>query len=134
MQSEFRSLLADDAAISALVGSRIYWNAIPQSATDPCVVMYVISRDADAHHGGASGLDSWLVQMDIRSAGGSQPYDTAVAVRNAVVTKLHAKRHLQGGLKMVTQLQNERHTSEKPQTTLYHRISLDFSVWTGTAG
>lgn len=133
MQNEFRSLLADDAAISALVGSRIHWNIIPQGKADPCIVMYVVTRTADAHHGGPSGLDNWLVQLDIRSSGAGDPYATAVEVRDAVVTKLHAKRFIQGGLKVVTQLQDERHTSEKPQKTLYHRISLDFSVWTGTA-
>lgn len=130
MEASFRSLLADDVAVAALVGSRIYWNAIPQGATDPCIVMYVISRLADAHHGGASGLNSWLVQVDIRAL----TFTSAVAVRDAVVAKLHAKRVIQGGLNIVTNLQSERQRSEKPGTTLYHLIQLDFSVWTGTAG
>lgn len=130
MESQFRSLLADDTAVAALVSSRIYWNAIPQGATDPCIVMYVISRLADAHHGGANGLNNWLVQVDIRAL----TFTSAVAVRDAVATKLHAKRFIQDGLKIVTNLQGERQRSEKPGTQLYHLIQMDFSVWSGNAG
>jgi hypothetical protein len=129
MEAQFRSLLADDAAIAALVGARIYWNAIPQTASDPCVVMYVISRLADAHHGGANGLNNWLVQIDVRAL----TFASAIAVRDAIVAKLHAKRFSQGGLKITTVLQSERQRSEKPGTTLYHQVQLDFSVWSGNA-
>lgn len=137
MEAQFRSLLADDAAIAALVGARIYWNLIPQGATDPCIVMYVISRLADAHHGGANGLNNWIVQVDIRNKhvdGDAGSFKAAVAVRDAVVTKLHAKRLTAGGLDLVTTLQSERQRSEKPGATLYHTIQLDFSVWSGNAG
>ena len=130
MEVQLRSLLADDTAIAALVGTRIYWNTIPQTATDPCVVMYVISRLADAHHGGANRLNNWIVQIDVRAV----TYASAIAVRDAIVTKLHAKRFSQGGLKIVTVLQSERQRSEKPGTTLYHTVQLDFSVGSGNAG
>lgn len=130
MESQFRSLLTDDATVSALVAARVYWNAIPQAATDPCVVMYVISRNADAHHGGPSGLNNTLIQVDIRAV----TFTSAVAVRDAIVTRLHAKRLIQDGIEFVTNLLNERHTSEKPGAVLYHRISLDFSAWSGNAG
>lgn len=132
METEFRALLTGDAAITALVGSRIYWNAIPQGTVDPCVVMYVVSRQADIHHGGANGLNSWLVQIDVRSSGDSEPYSAALAVRDAIVARLHAKRLSEGKIAFkAIVLRDEQHTSEKPQDKLFHRIRLDFEVWSG---
>lgn len=138
MEAEFRSILANDAAVAALVAARLYWGIIPQAATDPCIRLTKVNRIADAHHGGASGLDSTLVQVDIRTKhidGSAAPFAQAVAIRDAVVTKLHAKRLTQDGIEFKSiLLTSERHRAEKPDTTLYHTIQLDFEMWTGVAG
>lgn len=135
MEAEFRGLLAEDAAVKALVGPRIYWNMIPQNAASPCVALYKITRQADAHHGGPSGLDFTLVQVDVRSAvqgSGTQAYRDALAVRDAIVALLHAKRLSRENVEFKSiHLTNERQTSEKPGSDLYHRVSLDFEMWTG---
>jgi hypothetical protein len=125
MEAEFRSLLTGDPAVAALVSTRIYWNAIPQSAADPCIVLYKITGIPDAHHGGPSGLNEFLVQIDIRALN----FASAVAVRDAVKDVLNAKRQAKDSIEFVTFVQDEQHTSEKPDTTLYHRIRLDIGGW-----
>jgi len=44
VESEFRDLLADDAGVSALVGSRIYWVLAQEGAARPLIVLQMISH------------------------------------------------------------------------------------------
>jgi hypothetical protein len=129
MQSELRALLANDATLAALVSTRIYWNHIPQDATDPCVVMYLITGAPGVHTQGSDRLTSSIVQINVRAT----TVASMVSVRNAIVAKLHAFSGTQGNI--VFQgifLRDERQDSEKPDTTLYHTSQLDFDVWSGT--
>lgn len=129
MESSFRALLTGDAALTALVGARIYWNAIPQNAADPCVVMYRVAGGPGIHMQGSDGLTNATVQIDVRATKVTDMW----AVRDAIVVNLHGFKGDQGGIRFRgIFLSTERQSSEKPGETLYHRTSLDFDVWSAT--
>lgn len=135
MEAEFRSLLSGDADIAALVGARIYPNTVPQNATDPCVAIYKISSVTGVHMGGSDRLTTSTFQIDIRTSAtvsGATPVDQMYAIRDAIVAKLHCFNGIVDNVWFQgIFLNNERQTSEKPGTVLYHRCSLDFNVITG---
>lgn len=130
MEAEFRALLTGDAAITALVGSHIYWNNVPQEAADLCVRLSKITGAPGYHMGGSDRLESTVVQIDVRALTVSSMW----AVRDAIKTKLDGFKGLQDNI--VFQgifLRDERQTAEKPGTVLYHRSSTDWDVYSGFA-
>lgn len=130
MQADFRALLVTDAPLAALVSTRVYWNAIPQDAADPAVVMYLIDSAPGYAMGGADGLTSSLVQIDVRAVSAASMW----AIRDAIVTALSGYAGTQGDTDFRGVFQRgERQSSEKPGTVLYHRSSLDFEVFSRAA-
>jgi hypothetical protein len=122
MEEALRALLAGYAPLAALVAQRIYWNSIPQDAADPCVVLYKIAGGEGHHHQGPDGLFSGIVQIDVRAVSTTSMW----AVSRAVRAKLdgYSDDHFRGVFH-----RNDRQSSEKPGTTLYHRSSQDFDVF-----
>ena len=121
MEEALRALLTGYAPLTALVSTRIYWNEIPQAATDPAVVLYKITGAEGYTMQGTDGLDSSQVQIDVRAL----TVISAWAVSRAIKTKLAGFRDASfGGVFLLS----ERQSSEKPATTLYHRVSMDFAV------
>ena len=130
MESDLRAVLTADATLTALVGTRVYWNAYPQTAADPAVRLSKISGAPGYHMGGSDGLDASIVQIDVRAVSVTSMW----AVRNAIVDRLSGFRGTQGST--VFQgifLRFERQTAEKPGEQLYHIAQLDFDVWSGAA-
>ncbi len=84
MQQVLANLLKTHAPLTALVGSKIDWDAAPQGSTLPYVVMYVVSGVTDYTMAGASGYVATRVQFDCRGSSASQ----ARSVANAVAAKL----------------------------------------------
>lgn len=137
MQAALRALLVGYAPLTDLVATRVYWNAIPQDAIDPCVVLYRVAGAPGHHTQGSDHLDDATVQIDVRTKAAASG-DTAVkqmwAIRDSIIDCLDGYR----GQKQQTLfrgifLRSQRQTSEKPGTVLYHRCSLDFEVWSGNA-
>lgn len=137
MEEALLDLLTGDATITGLVGVNagvaggpgagpsIYWNAVPQGAKDPAVVLYKVSGAPGYHSEGADDLDASIVQIDVRAISVSSMWAVARAIR----AKLSGHTDSDfGGIF----LRSERQTSEKPGTVLYHRASLDFDVWSST--
>jgi hypothetical protein len=122
MEEALRALLTGYAPLTALVAQRIYWNAIPQDAADPCVVLYKISGAPGYHSQGTDSLEASIVQIDVRALSVTSMW----AVARAIKAKLsgHKDSDFNGIF-----LRSERQTSEKPTTVLYHRASLEFDVW-----
>lgn len=59
-----RTYLAAQAAVSSLVGTRIYPDALPQDATRPALVFTVISSVGEHHLTAAAGIARAIVQID----------------------------------------------------------------------
>lgn len=130
MQGDLRALLAGDSTLAGLVAGRIYWNAIPQDTGDPCVVMYLIDGAEGYAMGGRDGLNQSLVQIDVRAVTVASMW----AVRDAIVAVLDAYRGTVGDTEFRGIFRNgERQSSEKPGTQLYHRSSMDWTIWSRAA-
>lgn len=131
MEAALHALLAGYAPLTALVSTRIYWNHYPQSAADPAVRLTKVTGAPGYHMQGSDGLQASIVQIDVRAL----TFGSAVAVRNAIVSRLHAKRIEQGTIEFKgIFLRDEQQTFEKTDTESYHRFRLDFDVSHGTAG
>lgn len=129
MESNLRALLTGYAPLTALVSTRIYWNEIPQTAADPCVVLYKITGAPGLHMQGTDRLERSIVQINVRALSVTSMW----AVRDAIIARLNAVRVQQGTVDFKgIFLQSERQASEKPGTVVYHTCQLDFLVWAGT--
>jgi hypothetical protein len=122
MEEALRALLTGYAPLTALVAQRIYWNAIPQDAADPCVVLYKITGGEGHHMQGPDGLFNGTVQIDVRAISTTSMW----AVSRAIRAKLDG--YSDDNFRGVFQ-RNDSQSSEKPGTTLYHRSRQDFDVW-----
>lgn len=93
METDLRTLILSASAVTALVGQRVTWGARPQAVTQPDIVLVNVSQTTDYHLGGESGLDSSLVQMDIRS---SASMANAMAIRDTVRAVLSGYKGVTG--------------------------------------
>lgn len=126
MEIALRALLAAYAPLTALVGTRIVWNEIPQGSADPNVSLFNIVPGVAYHYQGPSSLKGALVQINIRA----QSFASAVAVRDAIEARLSGFRGVQGStLFGGIFLRDVRSSSEKPSTTLYHTVQMDWEIW-----
>jgi hypothetical protein len=122
MEAQLRALLTGYAPLTALVVQRIFWNYIPQDASDPNVVLYKINGSPSYTMQGAVNLTGNIVQINVRALTVTSMW----AVRDAIIAKLSG--HRDAAFAGVF-LSAERQDSEKPGTTLYHMAQLDFDVW-----
>lgn len=130
MQGELLRLLTGHAPVADLVGARVYWNAIPQDAVDPCIRLARVAGASGHHTLGSDHLDDATVQVDIRAVTERSMWD----IRDAVKARLDGYRGQRGQvLFRGVFLRDQRETTEKPGPVLYHRCSLDFEVWSGNA-
>ncbi len=137
MEADLRNLIVGTAAITALVpSSAIRWNLIPQGTTGPAVVLWRIDGVPGYHMKGPDGLVESRVQIDVRASDPINPNAAGQGYTQAFAIAAQIKDLLSGyvGTVGATRFQkisvlSERQTSEKPETTLYHRFSIDFSVW-----
>lgn len=122
MEEALRALLTSYAPLTALVSTRIFWNAIPQDTPDPCVVLYKITGSPTyTFTDGATDLTSSIVQIDVRALTVASMW----AIARAIEAKLSGYR---GGAFQAVFKASDRQSSEKPGTVLYHRCSIDFDV------
>jgi hypothetical protein len=126
MEVALRALLVAYAPLTALVGSRITWNEIPQGAADPNVSLFNILPGASYTYAGPSSLRGALVQINVRA----QSFASAVAVRDAIEARLSGFKGAQGGVEFGgIFLRSVRSAKEKPTTVEYHTFQMDFEVW-----
>jgi Protein of unknown function (DUF3168) len=127
-----RAYLLDDAAIAAIVGTRVYPIVLPQGQVQTSIVYTRISGFGDNHMLGPSGLSRPRIQIDCWS----QSIDTAAQLANLV------KERIDGFLgtwlwgedspeeAIVVQgvfYENER--EDYDDVSKLYRVSRDFFVW-----
>jgi hypothetical protein len=83
-----RAYLLDDAAIAAIVGTRIYPIVLPQGQVQTSIVYTRISGFGDNHMLGPSGLSRPRIQIDCWS----QSADTAAQLANLVKERVDGFR------------------------------------------
>lgn len=138
MEADFRALLTGLAPLVVIVPvARIVWNYIPQATPRPAIALYRVAGTPGLTHDGPDGLTSSIVQVDIwtaETATVTKPVDQMFDIRDLVSARLHGFKGEQGDTFFgLIRLASERQDSEKAGTTLYHRASLDFDVWSRAA-
>ena len=128
MQNDFRTILANDAGVSALVSTKIYWNEIPQGKTKPVICLHLVSEINSHTMSGTVDLENSIVQVDCWA----ETLTDATALSDAAKTALDGysgtvgSTTFQGVFK-----QSERQDVSKPSNGngKLHRVSSDYQVF-----
>ncbi len=130
METDLVALVAGDTALSALVGTRIAWNAVPQGEADPNIALFQVVSGAGYTTHGADDLQRTVVQANIRAL----TYTSALAVRDALRARVSGYRGRVGATQFGgIFIRAERHRSEKPNDILFHQIQVDIEIWSRSA-
>lgn len=131
METDFRSILADDATLVGLVSTRIYPSTYPQDVTEPCVRYQKITGAIGLHMQGSDGFSEDLMQVDVRALTKA----SADAVRAAIIAALHAYAGTEGTTRFqliaLSSDRGVRFESTGPKT--YYTASLDFACYSTDA-
>lgn len=119
LESGIFSALTNDAALSALVGSRVYPVIAPQGVTAPFVVYQPIAAIPATTRGEAHEISETLVQFSCYG----ETYAAATQVRAALVAALDCVA-IAGGDSPT--LQDER--SDYEEAVELHRADADFLI------
>lgn len=126
MESALRALLVGHAPLTALVGTRIYWNAYPQGVDDPAIRLTKITGAEGHTFEGRDGLQEAIVQIDVRATSVTGMW----TVRDAIIGRLDGYRDSSFRGIFLT---SERQRVDAATLGLYHMAQLDFDVWYRTS-
>jgi hypothetical protein len=125
METALRALLAGYAPLTSLVSTRIAWNAIGQGWADPNVVLYKITGAPGYHMQGPDGLESSIVQINVRAL----TYGNMIQVKGAIIDRLSGFRGSMGDTAFQGIFKTgERQAFEKVDTNTYHTCQIDWEV------
>jgi hypothetical protein len=127
MEEALRALLAGDAGIKGLVGSRVHWVRSLQASTSPRIVLYRIGGIRHMSLRGPSGIIESRVQVDCIGTS----YSSAKAVARAAELRLSGYSGTFSGIRFEgCFLIGERDDFEDTDTPdKLFRTSLDFNIW-----
>lgn len=116
IESDLKAYLAADAAVAALVGSRIYPLKLPQAPALPAITYQKVSGPRVISLSGYSGLSHPRLQIDCWAA----TYDQVKALSAAVVAALDA---YPGAI-----MNDDGRDNYQPDVEL-PRVTIDFTIW-----
>ena len=96
-------LLQSSTGIATMVGSRVYPQLVPQTATRPAIAYQRISSIPEHSHSGFSSLSRTRYQLTLEGNTHQEALSLALAVRRA----LSGVRSPVGDLTVVTMVENE---------------------------
>lgn len=79
-----RTYLLTQSGVTDLVGSRIYYDNLPQNATLPAVVVYLAAQDNVRHLASADSLTRYAVMLDVFGSTHAAVYALGQAIESAV--------------------------------------------------
>lgn len=128
-----RSVLANDAAVATLVGSRVYQLRLPQSAKFPAIRVQLVDEPRAYHFRGKNKLTAARVQVDAFSSerSGVDPYDEASRVADAVEAALlaAAKSDVEGQRHFSAAYELMRRPQYDGEDLREVRVIQDFWIW-----
>lgn len=124
-EAALRSMLLADAAVSGLVGTRIYAGRLPQSHEYPAVTIDPVTEDDNNTLNSVGGL-RW---MRIEINAWALTYAEVNTLHKAVNTALNGSKGLFNGIdiRSVTSMSGGRYFYE--DSVEAHRRLRDYSVW-----
>lgn len=83
MEEALMELMLADTDLTALVGTRIHWDALPERVSGrPYIALTVITAPDAYHHEGVANWQQWEIQFDIWGDTASDTILAERAVRN----------------------------------------------------
>lgn len=128
-QAALRARLVAAAPVTALVGQRIYWVDRPQGTALPAITLQTINDARDQHLKGFEGMQQARVQIDVWAAS----YASARDITEAVIAALIAPDENNGIQFTRAMIDGLRDLSERLETQLIYRSSVDFIFHHATA-
>lgn len=129
IEKALRDLLKDDAAVSGVVGAKIYPLLAPQNIAAPFIVYTRVIGDRIREINGPSGMAQVTFQIDCYAGGLNKrnEYPAAVDLANKVRLLLDGYEGTKSGIRIGgISLQTDQDFYE-PDTNLY-RVSQDYLV------
>lgn len=130
IETAFYSYLSNRAAITALVGTRIYPLLAPDTPTYPHITYTVFGEGHDHDMDGATGLTDLTMQVDVWAKTITSRRNVAEALRNALdgFTGNMGTENL--NIRNCT-LEDRSHFFDKDDEGggTFYRTSMDFSIW-----
>lgn len=124
METALRSKLKADAAVSALVGSRVDWNERPQKSQLPAIVLQLIADNRSQHMGGFDTFTQTRVQIDCFAETAKTSVELANAVIAAIVPASTGSTEFLRGF-----INDVRDLGENTETGFVHRRMVDAYIW-----
>lgn len=120
-QGALRARLVAAAAVTALVGTRIYWVERPQASALPSITLQTIAEERPQHMAGLENMKVSRVQIDCWASS----YAQAQALAEAVIAAVVPENTSNGIVFHRTFIDSIRDLGERTETQFIHRASLD---------
>lgn len=122
MEAALRARLL--AAVSALVGSRVYWEERPQGSALPAITLLLVVDERDQHMGGFHDLKKALLQVDVWATS----FASKKAIKEAVIAAL-APAHSGNGVTFRGAVNiRSRPANERLETQLVYREIIEMDL------
>ena len=129
METALRKRLLDDAAVKAIVSTRVDWGIRPEGDPYPSIVLTLVSDPRPQHLTDFQPLRDTRVQIDCYA----ENYGQAVALREAVIPAIVPRKIMNGVRFDRSRINNIVQRSEPAgQGKIIHRQLIDASIWHGT--
>lgn len=83
-ESDFRTLILNSSAVSALVGDRVFWQALLEGVAKPALLCRIFSREQVSLSGADADQHDLLIQIDIHA----DSMASIIAVEAAVIAQI----------------------------------------------
>lgn len=119
-----RSIMLADAGLSALVGTRIYPDILPQNPVLPAITIQQLTSDVYDNIQGYSGLEKAYMQIDVWAKTATSRNTVAEALRLAIC----GYTGIQSGVKIQGIRLESRLDLHEPEIDNYRKVNR-FEVW-----
>lgn len=125
METALRARMKDDAAVAAIVGSRIDWGVRPQGSILPAIVLTNVFDDRSQHMAGFIAARQTRVQIDCYAATKA----AAVELREAVIAAVVPPASKSGVTFQRAQGISVLDRGEHTEAGFIHRELIDLQIW-----
>lgn len=124
-QASVRARLLADAAITAEVGTRVYWGERPQADPLPAIVLTTVSDPRPFCIDHYQETRSTRVQLDVFA----EHYGEALRIARAAISVLKDPAIISGKVFGAAFVDSQRDLSERVNGEEIHRQSVDLLLW-----
>lgn len=125
MEDALRSRLLEDAAVKAMVGTRIDWGVRPDGGAYPCLVLKIMPSGRPQTYKGFVAHRQTRVQIDVLSDDRLQ----VIALREAVIAAIVPAGSFHGTKFQRAFIDSVQDLGAQTGTDYVHRDKIDALIW-----